>query len=247
MTIDWWTLGLQTINILILIWLLGRFFWQPVAAMIEQRRAAAQQALAAAEAKDAEASAALAEIASTRAGFAKEREAILAAAREAAEREHSARLGQAEAETAALQAAAATQLGKDKHAAERAWVDRAGRLAVEIAARLLGRLDGPALRHAFLDRLLREIRTLPAAERLAVAPTGAALDAVSAEPLDAAEQAQASTAVAEALQTSPAINFKVDPALIAGLELRGPHVIVSNSLHADLDRILLELTHDERR
>ena len=42
MTIDWWTLGLQTINVLILIWLLAHFFWRPVAGMIEQRRAAAQ-------------------------------------------------------------------------------------------------------------------------------------------------------------------------------------------------------------
>jgi F-type H+-transporting ATPase subunit b len=37
----------------------------------------------------------------------------------------------------------------------------------------------------------------------------------------------------------------VDPTLIAGLELRAPHAVVSNSLHADLDRILLELTHDD--
>jgi F-type H+-transporting ATPase subunit b len=30
-TIDWWTLGLQAVNVLILIWLLGYFFWRPVA------------------------------------------------------------------------------------------------------------------------------------------------------------------------------------------------------------------------
>ena len=35
MTIDWWTLGLQAVNVAVLIWLLGRFFWKPVAAMIE--------------------------------------------------------------------------------------------------------------------------------------------------------------------------------------------------------------------
>ena len=28
MTIDWWTLGLQTINVAILVWLLKRFFWR---------------------------------------------------------------------------------------------------------------------------------------------------------------------------------------------------------------------------
>ena len=38
MTIDWWTLGFQTVNVAVLVWLLQRFFWRPVAAMIEQRR-----------------------------------------------------------------------------------------------------------------------------------------------------------------------------------------------------------------
>jgi F-type H+-transporting ATPase subunit b len=37
MTIDWWTLGIQAVNVIILVWLLARFFWRPVAAMIEQR------------------------------------------------------------------------------------------------------------------------------------------------------------------------------------------------------------------
>ncbi|MBN8902597.1 MAG: F0F1 ATP synthase subunit alpha, partial [Rhodospirillales bacterium] len=41
MQIDWWTLGLQAVNVLILIWILSRFLFRPVAAMIEQRRAAA--------------------------------------------------------------------------------------------------------------------------------------------------------------------------------------------------------------
>ncbi len=40
MSIDWWTLGFQTVNVAILIWLLGHFFWKPVAAMIEAERAA---------------------------------------------------------------------------------------------------------------------------------------------------------------------------------------------------------------
>ena len=44
MSIDWWTLGLQTVNIVILVWLLQRFFWAPIAGMLVERRAAAQKA-----------------------------------------------------------------------------------------------------------------------------------------------------------------------------------------------------------
>src|SRR5580700_2661393 len=104
MTIDWWTLGIQTVNVVILIWLLGRFFWRPVAAMIEQRRATAQRTLTDAEAKRSQAAAALAEIERTRAGFAQEREAILTAAREAAEQAQAACLENATKEATSLEA-----------------------------------------------------------------------------------------------------------------------------------------------
>ena len=38
MTIDWWTLGFQSVNVAVLVWLLQHFFWRPVAAMIALRR-----------------------------------------------------------------------------------------------------------------------------------------------------------------------------------------------------------------
>ena len=102
MTIDWWTLGIQAVNVIILVWLLARFFWRPVATMIQQRRAAAQQIMAEAEKKRSQATDALAEIARTRAGFDKEREAIIAAAHETAEQARTAILATAAKEAAAL-------------------------------------------------------------------------------------------------------------------------------------------------
>src|SRR5450631_3065522 len=114
MTIDWWTLGIQTVNVVILVWLLKRFFWRPVAAIIEQRRATAQQVMAEAEAKRSQATAALAEIEQTRAGFAKEREAILAAAQEEAERARAARLAEVEQEAASLEVAAKAAMVREK-------------------------------------------------------------------------------------------------------------------------------------
>src|SRR5471032_1398353 len=133
MTIDWWTLGFQNVNVVILVWLLKRFFWRPVAAMIEQRRAAAQHDLAEAAAKSSQAATALAGIEQTRAGFAKEREAILAAAHEEAERARTERLNQAAKEAAALKATAKAAIGKEQMAAETAWAERSSRLAVDIA------------------------------------------------------------------------------------------------------------------
>jgi F-type H+-transporting ATPase subunit b len=246
MTIDWWTLGIQTANVVILIWLLGRFFWRPVAAMIEQRRATAQRILAEAEGKRNEATAALAEIERTRAGFAREREAILAAAHEAAEQSRAAGLEVVEKEAAILQEAARAAIEKEKEAADKACTERASRLAVEIAARLAARLEAPVVRAAFLDWLLKEIRALPEPAQRGAAMDGVMLEATSAAPLDAAEQEHYRDLISAAFGAHPKISFKSDPALIAGLELRGPQLIVRNSWRADLARILADLAHDDR-
>jgi F-type H+-transporting ATPase subunit b len=246
MTIDWWTLGIQTVNVVVLIWLLGRFFWRPVAAMIELRRATAQRIVAEAEAKRDEATAALAEIERTRAGFARERDAILVAAHEAAERERTTRLAEAEKEARSLEAAAKAAIQKDKQAVDKAWADRASRLAVDIAGRLAARLDSPAVRAAFLDWLLKKIQALPVPARHAAATEGTTLEATSATALLPADQDRYRELIGQAFGAHPQIVFKADRALIAGLELQGPHFIVSNSWRADLTQILADLTHDNR-
>ncbi len=247
MTINWWTLGIQTVNIAVLVWLLGRFFWRPVAAIIEQRRATTQRTLADAAALRIQATTALAEIERTRASFGQEREAILAAARDAAEQARTARLQEAATDVAALVAASKQAAEKGQLAADAAWAERASQLAVEIAGRLLARLDGAAVRAAFLDWLLVEIRRLPDPARQAAAAEGVGLEAVSSTALDPADQARYRTLIGDAFGAHPQIAFTADPALIAGLELHGPDFTVSNSWRADLTKILTDIAHDSRR
>ena len=138
MTIDWWTLGFQTVNVLILIGLLRHFFWRPIAATIALRQTTAREAMDEAKAKEAEATAALADIAKIRDGLAKERQGILEKANQAGEQAHAARLAKAEKEAAALTESAKAQADKDAATAEKIWTDKAGQLAVHIAAKLLG-------------------------------------------------------------------------------------------------------------
>ncbi|MGO8912855.1 MAG: ATPase [Bradyrhizobium sp.] len=246
MTIDWWTLGIQAVNVIILIWLLARFFWRPVAAMIEQRRATAQQLLTEAETKRTQATDALAQIERTRAGFDKERDTIIAAAHKVAEEARTAMLAAAAKEAAALEASARTTIEKERDAAEAVWIERASLLAVEIARRLVARLDGPVVSDAFLDWLLQEIRGLPENVRNAVTADGVVLEAVSASPIAPADQERYRELIGGAFGVHPRINFKVDAAVIAGLELRGPHLVIANSWRADLTRILADLAHEKR-
>ena len=46
MRIDWWTLALQTVNVLVLIWLLARFFFRPVMDIVVKRQEEAKKLLA---------------------------------------------------------------------------------------------------------------------------------------------------------------------------------------------------------
>jgi len=247
MTIDWWTLGLQTVNVVVLVWLLGRFFWRPMASMIEQRRAATQQLLGDAEAKRDSAAATLAEVEKTRGGFVQEHDAILAAAHDAAEQARTARLQETTKEVAGLEAAAKVAIERDKEAADKTWAERASRLAVEIAGRLAARLEGPSIRATFLDSLLQAIRTLPDPVRRTMAGNDIVLEAVSATPLEPADQERYRKLIGEAFGGRARIAFNADPALIEGLELHGPDFALTNSWRADLAQILLDLTHADKR
>ncbi len=243
MTVDWWSLGFQTLNVAILVWLLGRFFWRPVAAMIEQRRSAAETTLREAADSQAKATAALADIEKTRAGFAAERDAILAAAQEQAAKAGKARLAEEAAAAATRAAAAKAAIAQDRLDAEKAWSRSAAALATEMAGRLAARLDGEAVRAAFLDWLVQGIRALPETVREAAAAEGAALKAITATPLDPGEQDRCRRMISEALGAQPEITFEVDSTLIAGIELRGQHLQVDNSWRADLAQIRKDLAH----
>ena len=247
MTINWWTLGIQTVNVGILVWLLGRFFWKPLAALIETRRGRATSLLTDAAAIRAKADAELAEIDKTRAGFAAERDAILATARADAEKAETTTLAAAALEATALRAAAEATLDRDREAIDAACGERAGRLAIDIATRLANRLEGSAVEAAFLDWLLQAIRALPATTRLTVSTGDGPLDVTSAGVLPADKQDRYRGLIGDAFGGHPRLRFTTDAALVRGLELRGATLVLRNSWRADLARISAELTHDHGR
>ena len=245
MTIDWWTLGFQAVNVVVLVWLLQRFFWRPVAAMIEQRRAATDKTLADAKAAQDAATAALADVAKTRAGFGHEHDALLAAAHAEADEARKVALEAATKDAATRAAGVEASAATGRAAAEAAWSDRASQLAVQIAGRLAARLQGPAVDAAFLEWLLASIRALPEPARLSSAADG--FDAVSAGPLAGPEQDRYRALINQAFGATPRLTFAADPALIAGIELRGAHFALRNSWRADLGDILDDLGHASRR
>ncbi|MBS0249945.1 MAG: F0F1 ATP synthase subunit delta [Proteobacteria bacterium] len=242
MTIDWWTLGLEAINVAVLVWLLQRFFWNPVSTMLDERRVVAARDLIDAAAKRADADKALAALNAERAGLQQEREAVLAKAAVEADDERVRRLERATEEIAALRAQSEASVAKEKADVHKALQYQAAALAVDIAARLLARIDTASIEAGFLDGLRKQIASLPPWQRQALA--GQPLKFISASALTEDEQSDCRRMLDGALGSASDLAFETDPKLIAGFVLDTPNVVIGNSWRDDLDRIRSELTHE---
>src|SRR5271157_298670 len=165
MHIDWWTLALQTVNVLVLIWILARFFFRPVVDIVTKRQEQANRLLADAAAARQEAADTCAEANEVRAEIGAERDRLIAEARDLAQMERANLLAQSSQEIAKLHSEAEAAIFQDRLAAEQAIIARASELSVEIAQRLLGRLPSNITLSAFLDGLCQELRALSSEAR----------------------------------------------------------------------------------
>jgi F-type H+-transporting ATPase subunit b len=247
MRFDWWTLTLQTVNALVLIWILARFFFRPVVNIIAKRQQEANKRLTDAAAvrqqaidSRAEADKALAEIGS-------ERDRLIAEARATTRVEKANLLAQASQEIAKLRGEAHAGIARDRIAAEQAIVARASELSVAIAQRLLGRVSSKLVLSAFLDGLCQELRvsTDERGSFTSATPAGHPIEVVTALPLSEEETRHVADAVNAAFGSDLPLVFRADKALIAGIELHSRTTILRNSWRADLDRIREELGRDK--
>jgi F-type H+-transporting ATPase subunit b len=248
MHIDWWTLALQTVNVLVLVWILARFFFRPVVDIVAKRREAAKKLLADAAAARQEAANARADANKLRAEIDTARDRLIAEARMSAQMEKANLLAQSSQEVAKLRSEAEALITRDRIAAEQAIIARARELSVEIARRLLERLPSRLALSAFLDELCRELSALPSKAResfTSAAAAGQAVEVVTAAALTEEETEQARAALKVAFGAELSFEFRADPSLIAGVELRSRNTILSNSWRADLDRIRGELNRVE--
>jgi F-type H+-transporting ATPase subunit b len=246
MHIDWWTLLLQTVNVLILVWILARFFFRPVMAIVVKRQEEAGKVLSDAAATRQQAEAARSEAQQARAGIESERQRLVAEARQEAAAEKARLLADAAQEVGRMRDAAAQAAVRDRAAAQDALMKHAGDLSVDIARRLLTRVASGATLPFFLDGLCAEIRGLPEEARAAFGTPGPGdkVELWSAAALSDEEQQLARRRLAEALGCEPPLDFHHDKDLLAGLELRNAHAVVRNNWRSDLDRIGEELGHE---
>ena len=246
MHIDWSTLALQTVNVLVLVWLLARFLFRPVRAIIAERSAAAEKLLADAAAARAQVEVDAKDVQDRLHRVSAEAERMLTDARAQAETERARLLQQAADAATHTHNEATAAIDNDRVSMEQMLRQKACDLAIVIANRLLLRLPTKTATAALLESLTAAVTELPEEQRRNLVAAGDRLDIVTAVPLDERQQTACQDMMGRVLGQTPTLVFRTDPSLIAGVELHLPGMLVRNSWQADLEHIAGELRQDEQ-
>jgi F-type H+-transporting ATPase subunit b len=244
MRISWWTLALQTANFLVLVWLLQRFLYKPVRAILEARRGEVERAMANAAAAQQAAEALRRDLEAQRGSIDRERERAIEVAHAQAKNERAALLEKAQRERDEAAAHARVGIEREREDAAKAIQDRSAALAVEIASRLLATV-GPQPSALLFERALEGLRSLTPDQRQALAPAGGnGVRIVTAWPLDDNGRHRCREELAALLGRATEVGFAEDPRLIAGVEIHFPNTILRHSWREALSGALEEMTRD---
>lgn len=153
MHFSWFTFLLQAVNFLVLVWLLNRFAYKPVLALIDQRRNLVREELDAASAAKRDADAMLASMQSDRAAMAAERVELLTKARDEAAVERNRLVEAARAEAEANLTAARTRLTAETTAATETLRDAASKVAGSYLDAMLRALPAADLDAAYRHQM----------------------------------------------------------------------------------------------
>ncbi len=230
MQIDWWTFALQTINFVVLVWLLWRVLYKPVREVIEKRKALAESAFAQAARKAEEADAARLNFEGDQARLAQERLDMLRKVHQELEVERSGLLEEARDDANRLIETARETIADERDTALGEIREEVAGLAVELATSILQKSGSDISPEFFLERLEKQLTELPENERdrfrKALAADEARLTVVTACPLAPEDREQWTDRLGASLGQTVRTDFVTDPGIVGGAELRLPHAVL---------------------
>jgi F-type H+-transporting ATPase subunit b len=222
MLIDWFTVGAQLLNFLVLVWLLKRFLYKPVLQAIEAREQRIAAALAAADAKNAEAEKARSGYESRNAEFDQQRDMRMAQLNAEIAAERQRQLADVRRDADQLRAKRAAALRDDAKALNLAIAQRAEQEVFAIARKTLSDLATVGLEAEMAAVFIRRMRALDDAAKATLATAiKAAPDAAvlrSAFELPPETQAAVQQALSETFATEVRLRFETASDLVSGIE-----------------------------
>ena len=223
MLIDWFTVGAQTFNFLILVWVMKRFLYKPILNAIDAREKLIATELADAAAKKAEAQKDRDDFQHKNEEFDRQRAVLLGKATDEAKAEGQRLLDEARKSADALSTKRQEALKNDAKNLNQAIARRTQQEVFAIARKALTDLATTSLEERMGEVFTRRLREMDgkAKETLGTALRTAAEPAVvrSAFDLPANQRATIQNAVNETFSADIRLRFETAPDLVSGIEL----------------------------
>jgi F-type H+-transporting ATPase subunit b len=247
MTFSWWTFALQAVNFLILVWLLRRFLFKPVTAMVARRKEEIARGMAEVAAEKQATLKLQQDLQAQRAGIEAERRKAIDEQRAQLAAENKKMIDEARAEAQKIRAQAATQIGAERATASQQLFSETVELAMNLAERLVREVALPSIEQTFMTRVLDYLDRLSAPERAALVSHLGSNPVVvtTAHPLGATEEAAWREQLGQRIGAAANLEFTSDPALIAGAEIKFPSAILRFNWRDALTSAAKEINRNE--
>jgi F-type H+-transporting ATPase subunit b len=223
MLIDWFTVGAQALNFLVLVWLLKRFLYRPILNAIDAREKRIAAELADADARKAEARQERDAFQRKTEELEQQRAALISEASDAARAERQRLLEQARSDADALATKRRETLRSEAENLNQAIVRRTQQEVFAIARKALTDLASTTLEQSMVEAFIRKLSAIDSATKAGLA------DMIAAQPepvlvrsafdLPEAQRSAIGTALNQSFAAQVAVRFEVAPSLVSGIEL----------------------------
>jgi F-type H+-transporting ATPase subunit b len=239
--IDWFTVGAQVLNFLILVWLLKRFLYKPVLDAIDGRERRIQLENKAAAEKQLEAQAQLDDFKNRNKAFDEQRATMVAEVVGQTNSQRERLLEEARKEADELRAQYANTVRGDRARMGRQITRLVGDEVFGIARKALADLASAKLEECMAEEFVRRLRALNAEEKklLAVAVASLSEPALLRTSFDlrAQDRVTIQDALNEILAAEVPLRFVTAPDSICGIELRANGQFLAWSIADYLDTL----------
>ncbi len=223
MLIDWFTVGAQFINFIVLVLLMKRFLYRPILEAMTARDQRIMTTLDAAARKNIEAEKGLALLKQREEALEAQKMVLLKTATDEADQRRKQLIAAAREEVLSLQTRWHEAFTKEKDQLRRDLTLRVQAEVLAIARNVLKDLASTSLEEAIAGNFVRQLHDLPAEERkniMAVLKSSDSTATVrSVFPMPAPVRLEIERAIREQLWSSASVRFETTPDVLGGVEL----------------------------
>jgi len=238
MEFSWWTFGLQTINFIVLVWLLKVLLYGPVKAAIARRQTENLAAMEKTKEVEKLAQEEIAKFAAKSEEIEDARKEILAEARIVEARAYDKLIQEGRDEVSTMRGQAQKEIEKQKHQAQIEMRQGAADLAVILARHIIEQSRSADLNELFLNKIVAYLKSMEAAEfdQIKERIEDKVICVITAEELDTQTQKHWSEVIGHVFGQDLNFTYSCDPSLIAGAVVQLSDGAISFNWRDSLDQ-----------